>query len=204
MTPAERVSLHRWVNRVEAAADELLALIKAAPSPLPRKPVFDPELLNALSDFTIGQDDASDVDYENVRFLALGNGHQAENKARALAAAAHFLPGAKILDRRTLSVPPYGSCHFAAFTHLKGAMISTPADGDAGFGSRDWHDRRKMVLFRDAGDGRCIIYINDIEPLFGRRTIGQHGVPWGEVEKLANFVKVIASADANTVAAAAG
>lgn len=196
MSSAERVRLSRWVNKAEELADVLLDHLRTSPDPLPRNPVIDPELLQRLSLFTLEQDDASSEDYPEVRFLELGNGHQVSNKRRAMACAAKFLDGAEIIDRRTVEIPAWGKCHFAAYTHPKGAMISTPNKDDKDYGSADWHSQDHICMFRDVGDGRCIIYITDIEPLFGMRTIGHHGVTWESIQKIAKFSKVISSADA--------
>jgi len=196
MSPAERVRLSRWVNRVEAAADELLELLETAPRPLPRKPVLDPKLVEILSALTIDQDDPDEADYPRVRFLTLGNGHQVSNKRRAMRCALRVLTGAQPVDHRTIRLPRWGTCHFAAYTHAKGAMISSTRREDNAYGSADWHKRDHIAMFRDAGDGRCIVYICAIEPLFGRRTIGHHGVRWEDVEELAESRQVIASQDA--------
>ena len=192
----ERVRLSRWVNKVEEAADSILELLRTGPDPLPRNPVIDPELLHRLSLFTLEQDDSMSEDYPKIRFLELGNGHQVSNKRRAISCAARVLGGAKIIDRRTIEVQGWGKCHFAAYTHAKGAMISTPNRGDNDYGSADWHAQDHICMFRDIGDGRCIIYITDIKPLFEMRTIGHHGVTWEAIQSVAKFSKVISSMDA--------
>lgn len=196
MSAAERVRLSRWVNKVEAAADDLLELLETGPRPLPRKPVLDPKLVDMLAELTIEQDDPVIADYPRIRFLRPGNGNQVSNKRRAMHCALRFLTGAHQVDHRTIRLPKWGTCHFAAYTHAKGAMISSTKREDNQYGSADWHKRDHIVMFRDAGDGRCIVYICSIEPLFERRTIGHHGVRWEAVEELARRIKVIASTDA--------
>lgn len=193
MSATERVRLSRWVNKVEAAADDLLDLLENGPNPLPRKPVLDPKLLDMLAALTIDQDDPDEADYPRVRFLTPGNGNQVRNKRRAMLCTLRSLTGAKQIDHRTIRLPEWGTCHFAAYTHAKGAMISSTRREDNAYGSADWHARDHLVMFRDVGDGRCIIYICPIEPLFERRTIGHHGVRWEDVEELATRAKVIAS-----------
>lgn len=197
MSSSERVRLSRWVNKVEETADILLELLNTPPDPLPRQPVIDPELVDLLSKYTFEQDQVLTSDYDpNARFLRLGNGNQVSNKRRALACAIQVLSGAEVLDNRTISIPNFGVSHFAAYTHHKGAMISTPGSEDNRYGAADWHSREHLVLFRDAGDGRCIIYICPIEPLFALRNIGHHGVTWDRIEKTAKFTKVISSSHA--------
>lgn len=196
MSSSERVRLSRWVNKVEAAADDLLDLLQTGPDPLPRNPVIDPELLDRLALFNLDQDDASEEDYPRVRFLKLGNGNQVSNKRRALASAIHFLKGAKAIDQRTIELPDWGTCHFSAFTHPKGAMISNPKKEDSSYGSADWHKRDHIVMFRDVGDGRCIVYICDIKPLFDMRTIGHGGVKWEAISRIAKHTEIISSSDA--------
>lgn len=196
MSAAERVRLSRWVNRVEATADELLELLETGPRPLPRKPVLDPKLVDMLASLTLDQDDPDEADYPRVRFLTPGNGNQVRNKRRAMLCALRVLNAARQVDHRTIRLPRWGTCHFAAYTHAKGAMISSTRREDNSYGSANWHKRDHIVMFRDAGDGRCIVYICAIEPLFERRTIGHHGVRWEDVEKLAELSKVIASKDA--------
>jgi len=196
MTSAERVALSRWVNKVEAAADELLNLLVTAPQPLPRAPVIHPELVDRLAQFNLDQDDQQEEDFPPMRFLKLGNGNQVVNKRRALACTLRFMDGAKRIDRRTIELPEFGTCHFSAYTHPKGAMISTPNREDDSFGSVDWHSRDHIILFRDVGDGRCIIYISEIEPLFALRTIGQHGVTWDAVSGASKKAVVLSSKDA--------
>lgn len=196
MSSAERVRLSRWVNKVEEVADNLLNLLQTGPNPLPRTPIIDPELLHRISLFTLEQDDVISENYPKVRFLKLGNGNQHSNKRRAIACVVQVLEDSKIIDHRTIEVPRWGKCHFAAYTHAKGAMISTPNREDNDYGSADWHSRDHICMFRDTGDGRCIVYIANIKPLFEMRTIGHHGVTWEAVQKIAKFSKVISSKDA--------
>ncbi|MBU1175282.1 MAG: hypothetical protein KKH72_07750 [Alphaproteobacteria bacterium] len=198
---AERVRLHRWVNRTEELADQLLDHLKSGPKPPPRLPVIDPELVSILSELSIDQDDQVETDYPNIRFLELGNGHQAENKERALSALAKLEPEVEVLDRRTVRWGKWGVCHFAAYTHSKGAMISTPKRDGGAFGGADWHKRDRIVLFRDAGNGQLIVYICPTKPLFSMRTIGQHGVTWENISKSAEHQVVYAAADALSVTA---
>lgn len=87
----------------------------------------------------------------------------------------------------------WGRCHVAAYTHQKGAMISTPNKEDQSYGSEGWHSNDYMILFRDVGDGRCIIYINLIAALFDYRTIGQHVVTLEMVDFLSSKTEVLKS-----------
>ena len=193
MSAAERVRLSRWVNKVESIGDELLGLLEQAPDPLPRVPVFAPELVERLSLY-VARDDVDDTeDFPLVRFLNLGNGHQHSNRERAIVACVRLVPGVTKIDHNTVSWPPFGRCHFAAFTHMKGAMISSTRSADATFGGEPWHEKGNIVMFRDAGDGRCIVYLCPIEPLFQRRTIGHHGVRWEDVEKVALKTVILSS-----------
>jgi hypothetical protein len=128
-------------------------------------------------------------------FLMKGNGHQAANKKKALDFVVDHLEGVTEVDERTVYFPPYGTCHFAAYTDPLGAMISTPDRDDNDYGSGDWHGRDNIMMFRDFGDGRCIIYVCPIEPLFGLRTIGYHGVKWPDVLKTATFTKVFKTSE---------
>lgn len=196
MTSSERVRVSRWVNKVEEAADILLELLKTPPNPLPRQPVIDPELVDQLARITITtQDDQTEETYPMVRFLELGNGHQVQNKRNAMACMI-AMHGAEKIDRNTVKFGKWGRCHLASYTHPKGAMISTPNKDDHEFGSADWHACDHVVMFRDVGDGRCMLYVSDIEPLFGLRTIGHHGVTWENVRKQAKHIEVFASMDA--------
>lgn len=123
-------------------------------------------------------------------FLAKGNGHQSANRRKAMQYVLDHLEGVSAVDERTVDFPPYGRCHFSAYTHADGAMISTPGRGDETFGSADWHARDRIMMFRDFGDGRCMIYVCPIRPLFELRSIGHHGVPWNDVLRIAEFKKV--------------
>lgn len=201
MTPAERVRLSRWVNKVEETGDQLLELLRAAPNPLPRDPVFDPDLIDLLSTFTASNDVIQEEEFPNVRFLELGNGHQTSNRKKALKAAEALIEGVRAVDANTVQVDEFGVCHFAAFTHPKGAMVSSPQMEDATFGGAAWHAKSNMMMFRDAGDGRCIVYVCPIAPLFDLRTIGQHGVKWEDILRTAKRVQVIGSANAIEAAA---
>lgn len=201
LTAAERVRNSRWVNKLEELADQLLEHLNGAPSPLPREPVIDPSLVDQLSKFTLSQDDLEAEDYPDVRFLELGNGNQVANRRKALKAAIRLFDDVEVVDDRTVHVKGDGICHFAAYTHLKGAMISSTRMSEPDFGGADWHQKERIMMFRDAGDGRCIVYICPIKPLFDLRTIGHHGVTWEDVRKVALETRVIRSVDA--VAAAA-
>jgi hypothetical protein len=125
-----------------------------------------------------------------MRLLELGNGHQLANRRVAMGFVLDRIPEVAEVDERTVEFPPYGLCHFSAYTHPEGAMISTPGRGDETFGSADWHARDKIMMFRDFGDGRCIVYVCPIKPLFSHRTIGHHGVRWTDVLTLAEFKQV--------------
>lgn len=196
MTNAERVRLSRWVNTVEAKADELLDALREAPDPLPRTPIIDPELLERLAAFTMHADTTATEDFPRVAFLKRGNGNQISNRRRALACTIRLVEGARAIDKRTVFLPKWGPCHFAAYTHPQGAMISTPHHDDNDYGSADWHRHGQAAMFRDVGDGRCILYVTDLEPLFGLRTIGQHGVTWANVAKTAKEKTVFPSVTA--------
>ncbi len=124
------------------------------------------------------------------QFLAKGNGHQSANRRKALQFVAKEVEGLTVVDNGTINLPPYGDCHFAAYTHEEGAMISSPGRDDHAFGSADWHARERIMMFRDYGDGRCAIFICPIKPLFGKRTIGQHGVRWKDILPLAEMTQV--------------
>jgi hypothetical protein len=122
--------------------------------------------------------------------LAKGNGHQIANRRKALEAVMRALPDIRAIDERTIEFSPYGVCHFAAYTDDNGAMISTPGRDDNAFGSADWHARGNIMMVYDPSDGRCMVFVCPIRPLFERRTIGHHGVRWNDVRKLAEFTHV--------------
>ncbi|MDR6533468.1 hypothetical protein J2800_004234 [Caulobacter rhizosphaerae] len=122
--------------------------------------------------------------------LVRGNGHQIANRRKALEAAMRELPEIIGLDERTVAFQAYGVCHFAAYTDDNGAMISTPGRDDNVFGSAEWHAHDNIMMLHDAGDGRCMIFVCPIRPLFDKRTIGHHGVRWNDVRKLAKFTHV--------------
>ena len=123
-------------------------------------------------------------------FLASGNGHQIANRRKALAFAAEHVAGLEVVDERTVRLEEYGVCHFAAYTHLEGAMISTPGRDDNEYGSADWHSRDRIMMFRDFADGRVAVFVCPIKPLFDKRTIGHHGVRWEDVLPLADMKQV--------------
>ena len=199
MTSAERVKRARWVNRFEDTAFKLLDLLDEAPDPLPRKPEIPSQLLDRLKPFISQASEPNtkvvDIVKHDIRVLKLGNGNQANNKKKAMKfISKHF--DAEVIDiKRTVKIPKWGTCHVAAYTHPKGAMISAPKHKNPNYGGRDWHSNDHIILFRDVGDGRCIIYINEIESLFNIRTIGQHGVTWENIEKLSSHIEVLKSRD---------
>ena len=124
-------------------------------------------------------------------FLRKGNGHQAANRRTALDFVIKNIPDVEALDEKTVSFPPYGVCHFSAYTDQLGAMISTPGKGDNSFGSVDWHSRGRIMMFHDFGDGRVGVFVCQIASLFEKRSIGHHGVKWPDVINLAEFKKVL-------------
>jgi len=129
-----------------------------------------------------------------IWFLEPGNGHQVANRNKALDFVTAHLEQCRKLDEQTVSFAPYGVCHFHAFTSPDGAMVSSPGKEDHEFGSMNWHARDNSMMFRDFGDGRCIVYVGPIRPLFSLRTIGQHGVTWENVRQNATFTQVFRTA----------
>jgi hypothetical protein len=127
---------------------------------------------------------------KGVWFLQPGNGHQVANRNAAIAFAVRNLEGCEFVDEQTVRFPPYGICHFHAFTSQDGAMVSSPGKEDNEFGTAGWHSRDHSMMFRDFGDGRCIVYVGPIKPLFGMRTIGKHGVTWESVRENSVFTRV--------------
>ena len=123
-------------------------------------------------------------------FLAPGNGHQNANRRKAMDWVLQHVPEVTAIDERTVAFAPYGTCHFSAYTHPKGAMISSTGRDDNTYGSADWHACDRIMMFRDFADGRCMIYVCPIKPLLGVRTIGHHGVTWEDVLRLAEFKRV--------------
>jgi hypothetical protein len=130
----------------------------------------------------------------SLSFLQKGNGYQNANRKKAMAYVLAHLTGVTAVDERTVDFPPYGRCHFSAYTHPDGAMISTPDRDDNEFGSVDWHGCDKIMMFRDFGDGRSIVYVCPIRPLFSARTIGHHGVRWSDVLEISEFNQVFRTA----------
>jgi hypothetical protein len=131
---------------------------------------------------------------ESTWFLQPGNGHQLANRNKAMDFVVSHLDLCERVDEQTVSFPPYGVCHFHAFTSPDGAMVSSPGKGDNDFGSMEWHGRDHSMMFRDFGDGRCVVYLGPIRPLFDMRTIGFHGVTWENVRKNAVFTRVFKTA----------
>lgn len=123
-------------------------------------------------------------------FLAQGNGHQHANRRRAMEYVLRVIDGMTRIDDATVDFPPFGQCRFSAYSDQVGAMISSPNRDDNEFGSADWHGNDRLMLFRDFGDGRGVIYVCPIAKLFELRTIGHHGVRWEDVHKSAEFYKV--------------
>jgi len=194
MTSAERVKRSRWVNSVENIAFKLMDLIDEAPEQLPRKPEIPAELIKKLNEFvTEFEPPTPEAKLHGPGVLKLGNGNQFRNKKLAMEYIAKYFKGAEVLDKTTIKIPNWGKCHISAYTHKKGAMISTPNRVDPNFGGVPWHNDDYILMFRDIGDGRCMIYINKIEPLFNYRTIGQHGVLWEKIAELADYSEIIDS-----------
>jgi hypothetical protein len=198
MSSAERVKRTRWVRRFEKTAFTLIELLNEAPEPLPRQPEIPAELLDKLRPFirsaTNQQSKKMDSNTMPTRVLKLGNGNQITNKKKAIQFIAQHI-NAQIVDKNTVSSDKWGLCHVAAYTDFKGAMISTPNRADNNYEDVAWHLRNHIIMFRDVGDGRCIIYVCKIEPLFGRRTIGHHGVKWEDIQEIASHVEVLKSED---------
>ena len=169
MTSAERVQRARWVNRFEETAFKLMELLNEAPDPLPRQPEIPAELAERLRPFinltNYQQDRKADMNQTVISVLKRGNGNQVKNKKKALQFISKHLK-AEIIDKKTVRTVEWGVCHVSAYTDPKGAMISTPNRNDNTYGDSDWHKNDYIIMFRDVGDGRCIIYVSKIKPLF--------------------------------------
>lgn len=198
MTSAERIQRSRWINKTEEAAIKLLDLLDEEPTNLTRKPEIPAELVQKLIPYitatTPTRSAVRKSQQTSERFLRLGNGNQVRNKQKAMKFVAHHLNAATV-DKKTLKTCDWGMCHFAAYTHPAGAMISTPNRPDQEYGGADWHSNDHIILFRETEDGRCMIYVSDIEPLFALRTIGHHGVKWADIEKVAKYTEVLKTED---------
>lgn len=193
MDGSERVRRSRWVNKLEEMLDELQSHLESAPVPLPRLPIIDPKIIELLADMS--NEDQPAEEEKPMTFLESGLGHQVSNRDRALKVTAMVLPGTAVVDKNTISTKDYGDCHFHAFTNIRGAMISSPGKNDYEFGDADWHQKKNTVMFRDARDGRCIVYVAPIEPLFKLRSAGKHIVAWDDIRKVAHETHVFRSAE---------
>lgn len=194
MSSAERIQRSRWINKFEETAIRLLDIVNDAPENLTRRPDIPAELVQKLIPFINVNITTAQHAPTPERFLKLGNGNQVNNKKKAMAYVAYHI-NAEILDKRTLSTRDWGKCHFSAYTHPTGAMISTPNSPDQNYGGKDWHNNDHIILFRELNDGRCMMYVSEIEPLFSKRTIGHHGVRWEDVEQVALHTEVMSTAD---------
>ena len=197
MTSAERIQRSRWINKTEEAAIKLLDLLDEAPKGLARSPDIPAELVQKLIPYvnantSVERNKASNISHE--RFLKLGNGNQVSNKKKAMRYVAHHFAAIQ-LDKKTLKTKDWGMCHFSAYTHPTGAMISTPNKPDQHYGGVEWHSNDHIILFRELEDGKCMIYVCEIEPLLDMRTIGHHGVKWADLEKVAEYTDVFKTSD---------
>ena len=197
MTSAERIHRSRWINKTEEMAIQLLDLLNEAPKNLVRAPDISAELVQKLIPYvnanaSVERKKAGSLSHE--RFLKLGNGNQVSNKKKAMRYVAHHFEAIQ-LDKKTLKTKDWGMCHFSAYTYPTGAMISTPNKPDQDYGGADWHSNDHIILFRELEDGRCMIYVSEIEPLLDMRTIGHHGVKWADIAKLAEYTEVFETSE---------
>lgn len=131
---------------------------------------------------------------------------RAANKELALKLATFHLGGAKV-DGSTVETPDWGICHVAAYTDTISALVAASST-TVKFGEVEWHNKGRMILVREQprksrSTARLTIYVNDIEPLFGRITVGLGGVKWTGVSKLKLYSKTFDSEDlAEQIAAA--
>ena len=121
---------------------------------------------------------------------------RAANKALAVRLALHHLGGTKV-DASTIETPDWGVCHIAAYTDTLSALVAASST-TVKFGEVDWHSKGRMILVREQprksrSPARLTIYVNDIEPLFGRITVGLGGVKWTGVSKLKLYSKTFDS-----------
>ena len=197
MTSAERVRRARWVNRFEETAFKLLDLLNEVPDPLPRKPAIPNDLIEKLRPFISTSKQPpmrkSEMGQTAVRVLKPGNGNQVRNKKLAMQFIAKHLNAETIDPKETVRTANWGLCHVSAYTDPKSAMISTPKKDDQIYGGADWHKNDHKILFRDVGDGRCIIYICKIERLFDSPEKKRNGVTWENIEKLSSHTEVLKS-----------
>lgn len=121
---------------------------------------------------------------------------RAANKELAVKLALHHLGGEKV-DGSTVDTPDWGVCHVAAYTDTISALVAASST-TVKFGEVDWHSRGRMILVREQprksrSSARLTIYVNDIEPLFGRITVGLGGVKWTGVSALKLYSKTFDS-----------
>ncbi len=132
---------------------------------------------------------------------------RAANKELAIKLVLHHLGGSK-LDGSTVETPDWGVCHVAAYTDTQSALVAASST-NVKFGEVDWHAKGRMILVREQpkkarSPARLTIYVNDVEPLFGRITVGLGGVKWTGVSKLKLYSKTFDSLELAETLAEAG
>jgi hypothetical protein len=195
LSSTERVQKSRWINKVVKTSIELESLLDNPPKGLAltseQKPKIPSSLLVKIAPYIDNSGD-NIMKTSAVRVLKLGNGNQVRNKKIAMKYVIYHL-NAEMINNKTIDTDKWGTCHVSAYTHEKGAMVSTPNRSDNEYGDAEWHYNDHIVMFRDVGNGTCKIYINDIKPLLENLTIGKGGVTWENVEKFSKKIDVIDS-----------
>jgi hypothetical protein len=110
------------------------------------------------------------------------------NKAVAIQVAIKMLDAAPV-DTATVDLPEIGHVHVAAYCDDRGATIR-PANSDVGLGDADWHEKERILMAREIPakgktPARIAVYLCLIADLFDRITIGNSGVKWTDVGKVA-------------------
>jgi hypothetical protein len=123
------------------------------------------------------------------------------NNAVAIQVAIKMLDAGPV-DAATVDLPEIGHVHVVAYCDDQGAMIRS-ATSRVEFGDAEWHAKERILMAREIpasgrAGARFAMYLCRISDLFDRINIGNAGVKWTSVAKVAEQKWLWHSADVST------
>lgn len=164
----ENVKQALWANCVEDTAQQLLKLLKERPEHIQYEPDISAELFELLGEY-FHADDIEDPATSGNIYL--------NNIDKAVLFAIKVLDGKQLIDN-VIKAQKWGVCNVLVSSHPIRALILSPNEPIDDFIQHTHQRYDHWIIFRDLGDGSCIMHIVETKALLNNLGRENRDISW--------------------------